>query len=115
MTGETGESMTEAEILDKLSRIEGASQAILTKTAEEKTELQKKADERTRAFDAQTDKEAEAKLQNIQSGLKAQLEAGLERLDSDTEAKMTAFSQHYEEELDERADEIVSRILQVTS
>lgn len=106
--------MTEVEILEKLERTEGDAQAILAETAARKADLQKQADERTRAFDAKTDEEAKEKLEGIKADLEKQLEADLAHLGSDTDAETAAFSQRYEKELDARADEIVARIFRVT-
>lgn len=103
--------MTEQEILEKLSEIENAAQSVITSTAEKKAQLQKQADERTKEFDRKVDEESQDRLSETRSSIENDLEHQLQKLKEDTEKASDFLESHYMKELDERADEIVERIL----
>ncbi len=98
-------------VIGKLADIETAAQKILQDAVKQKAELSKAMDEKTAAFDRDTDAATAKKLQEMKVSLQKEMEDGLANLQSATEKSLASMQERYETQQDARVSEIIKQIL----
>ena len=98
-------------ILKELADIDAASQAAMQGVSDEKKALEEEARQKEAAYDAEQDKKAEEKIEEIRAEYVRESDAEIEKIRTESEAAMTILREKYEKQMDARAEEIVRGIL----
>lgn len=102
----------DASVLNRLDEIETAAQKVRAQTEDRKRELEKAADQKTAAFDAQIDADSAKKLDALRAQMQDQDRSRLDRLEREADAQFNRINEYYAAQLDSRADAIVKQVLE---
>lgn len=100
-------------IIDKLSEIETAASRIMDSAVSETRIQDKKAEERTAAFDAQVETATQEKLEALRANLQQQSEQELERLKTSMEKTLQAMDKHFLENHEAITSDIYHKIIRM--
>ena len=100
-------------IVNKLTEIEDAASAIVQHAEDQKAELDREYDEKRKAFDADLEKQTQARLQAIRDELEKNTNQILDSQTGNSTAAIEALKKEYEEKHTEYAREILKRITEV--
>lgn len=101
----------DAQVLTRLAEIETAAQKVLGATAAKKAELAKAMEEKTAAFDAETEKKVKKAAADQKDGLKKRLDKQLGKLEDETKRTLKKMEDRFASGEDAQADEIVEAIM----
>lgn len=99
-------------VIRKLADIDNAARSILDDAEEEKKRLAEDYREQTEAYDRKIDIESEQQLEKIRSDFERENTREIEKLEENMDKAFAFVNRNYAEKVDERADEIVARILE---
>lgn len=107
---EVSASMDEA-VLKRLSDIESAAQSVLQQSDARKKELARQMDEKTKAYDQESDQRVAAQVAEIRHEMQQANEKELDKMQRSAEQTSAALETNYRAKKEALADEIVKTIL----
>ena len=98
-------------VVQKLSEIEAAAAAIIDNANNRKRELSAEMEEKTTAFDKQTDAETDAKIEELNKKLKQEMAEELEQLQVKTKSVLNSLTAEYENNHTALATDILNKMI----
>jgi hypothetical protein len=100
------------QVLTQLDQIESSAKSLIHEAEDQKQEMLARMDEKTAAFDRESDEAAKQELEELKKQLMEKHDQALMRLQEDTKKSLDLLESQYRSKKDEIAESIVHDILQ---